>query len=452
MKHIALALAVIFAFAVPAEENLPAFTETTLRRSLDAMATLQSNGGWGMAWTDDGKLMWGEYKPIPKRCITVQPPATPSIADVYLRATQVLKDTTYAQRAYEARDALLKLQSPQGGFPHEGNPQRGPGHYGSYDDNVTTGALDFLLALWAYTGTDEDRLTVESVGDFLLVSQYPDSGGWPQALGANGKPRKGYGKHITFNDGAMVSAIRALLKLHKRTGNDQYLQAAITGGDAIIRLQGGPGEAVWAQQYDAKTLKPAWARKFESPGYTPAESVGVCDVLIELYLYTGMKRFLEPLPKAFAWYESSRLPNGKWARLYEPSTHRPVYGRRDKAIPVYSLEEACSGYSWQSSWYPHAAKKAYERIQAMGRDAYLKERDAPQPPPKAAQCESRVRDICDSISPEGWWLREPNTSELKDLAKAKHSPDCQIIHAGTFCRNAAVLLDYLECVHREPRE
>ncbi len=446
MEKSGFVIAMLAALAAFAEEALPMKAEATLRSALACMATRQWSGGWGMAWTKDGSVVWGEYRPMPQRCITVQPPATPGTARVYVRAARLLGDATYAQRARMARDALLKLQTPEGGFPHEGDPTAGPGRYGTFDDDVTTGALDLLIDWWQFTGHEEDRRAVERVGEFLLKVQYPDSGGWPQQWPA--LPYS-YAHYITLNDDVMVNVMRALLKLHRLTSDDRYLEAAKKGGDCLIKLQGGAGEAVWAQQYDSKTLKPAWARKFEPAGYTAAESIGVCSMLVDLHLYTGLKRFLEPLPKAFVWYQASRLPNGKWARLYEPGTHRPVYGRRDKAEPVYEFENACSGYGWQGNWYPHDAKRAYDRIQEIGCDAYRGEREAAESPPRATDYEVQVRTVCARLSPVGWWLRKPGGAERSYLEEQGLSPDQEIVSSGTFCANANLLLDYLQCIRAE---
>lgn len=435
-KTTLLLLALAAAWSAAAAENF----EAALNRALEAMAARQVHGGWAMAWTQDGRVTWGEYRPVSPGCITVQPPATPGVAQVYLRAAEVLGEPRWLDKAREARDALLALQTPAGGFPHEGDPTKGHATVGTFDDHVTTGALAFFLALWKTTQDPKDKAAVDSVGAFLLEAQYP-SGGWPQRYPP---PAKSYGRCITFNDNVMANVLRALFDLHEATGDHRYLEAALRGGDCIIALQGGPGEAAWAQQYDPDTLEPAWARDFEPPGYCTAESVGVCDILIELYLETGQARFLEPLPKAFAWFEAVALPNGKRARLYEPGTHRPVYGRRDKRVRVYDFAQACSGYGWQAPWFPTNAKAAYERIQAVGRDAYLAERAAKRPPePKALR--TRAQEAAQALSPQGEWLSNaPGERTRQELRELGLPEDAAIVHTHLFCGHAHALLDAIE--------
>ncbi len=422
----------------------PDSAEAALRRALDAVAARQVNGGWGHGYTRDGAVMWGEHTPKAKGWVTVQPPGTPTVGGVFLRAARLLGEPEHMSVARNARDALLAIQAPAGGFPHERDPEAGPGEYSTFDDDTTTAALRFLLAWWEHTRAEVDWREVMKVGELILNAQYAESGGWPQSY----PPPTGYGRHITFNDNNIERIIEALLDLYARTGKERFLAAAKKGGECILRLQGGPGEAVWAQQYDQETLAPVWARKFEPPGYTPAESVGVCNTLVELYLVTGEERFLEPLPRAFEWYDTHRLENGKWARLYEPGTQRPVYGRRDKAEKVYDFEEACSGYGWQGEWYPHEAKRAYERIGEVGREAYVAERKRARRR-AFAEVEAAAEAALAALGDGDEWLRQPSATELTYYRKYGVPERVAFVDMGAFTRNAQALLDYLEAARDE---
>ncbi|MBP8128311.1 MAG: hypothetical protein KA184_01935 [Candidatus Hydrogenedentes bacterium] len=439
MEGVLFLLAVLSApAATPADLQVRA--EETLRKSLAAMTVRQCGGGWGTSYAQDDSVMWGEYRPVPRHWITVQPPATPGVAGIFLGASETLRDPALAEPARAARNALARIMTPEGGFPHEGPVDREWRKRGTFDDDVTTGALRFLIAWRQYTNAEEDLELVRRVGEFLLLSQY-ENGGWPQAYPPGGSD---YDHCITLNDNAMVNVIRALLRLYELLGDARYLEAAHRGGACILRLQGGPGEAAWAQQYDPETLKPAWARTFEPPGYTPAESAEVCEVLAELYLVTGEDRFLEPLPRAFAWYEESRLQDGKWARLYEPGTHRPIYGHPKDRVVVYDAAGARGGYSWRGEWYPYRAKALYEEIRSRGRDAVLREQAAPESPGTRAELAERVAAVCDAITGTGEWLSAPADSERAVLREFKANPDQMLVHTSVFVHNARILLDYLE--------
>ena len=421
--------------------NQPVEAERTLRRALDAMATHMRSGGWADQWSLGGEVVWGQKGVIPKSWITVQPAATPATAKVYVEAARVLADERYLTHARAARDALLALQTPEGGFPKEGDPAGGPHNTASFDDDVTTGALEFLMALWRHTEDAKDRQAVERVGAFIIRAQYRDSGGWPQRFPP---PESHYGAHITFNDDVMANVIRVLLDLNEFTGDSKYLAAAVRGGECIIRLQGGTGQEIWAQQYDARTLEPASGRSFEPAGYSPNESKEICDSLIELYLATGQARFLEPLPRAFKWYDTHRLPDGNWARLYEPGTQRPVYGRPGDGGKTYELAKARPGYSWQGRWYyPYDAQRAYRRIKDVGRDAVLIERAKARNRPLRG-ADQRVQRLCAGLSTSGFWLSPPDREQAGLLRQAGvPKAERKIIRTDVFCENARILLEFL---------
>ena len=431
-------LAVVAAMGV--NGNQPVEAERTLRRALEAMAMHMRSGGWADQWSLGEEVVWGQKGVIPKTWITVQPAATPATANVYVEAARVLGDERYLTHARAARDALLALQTPEGGFPKEGDPAGGAHNRASFDDDVTTGALKFLMTLCRQTGAEEDRQAVERVGAFIIRAQYRDCGGWPRRFPP---PESHYGAHITFNDDVMANVIRVLLELNELTGDARYLVAAVRGGECVIRLQGGGEQGIWAQQYDADTLKPAPARSFEPAGYTPNESKEICDTLIELHLATGQNRFLKPLPRAFAWYDQHRLPNGKWARLYEPGTQRPVYGLPGDGGTTYDVAKARPGYSWRGRWYPHDAKWTYGRIKAVGREAVLTERAKARNRPLRA-ADQRVRRICADLSPQGVWLSAPDREQAELLREAGvPEEERKIIRTDVFCENARILLEYL---------
>ncbi|MFM1919444.1 MAG: hypothetical protein RLZZ303_1078 [Candidatus Hydrogenedentota bacterium] len=415
-----------------------------VRAALDAalkgMAALQRNGGWTTSTTQGRELRWGQDKPVGEAWITLQPPATPSVAEVYLRAAKVLGNDAWHSVAARARDAIVAMQNEHGGFPHEGKPERPPRGAGTFDDGVTTGCAMFLLHWWQDSQNPIDRAVVDRVGGFILNAQYADSGGWPQAYPPN---PSGYQKDITLNDGVMRNVLFTLLAFHTATGDVRYLDAAKRGGECLIRLQGPDEEAIWAQQYKHDTLEPSWARNFEPPGYTPNESIGVCDALIRLYFETREERYLKPLPRAFRWYDTHRLENGLYARLYEPGTQRPVYGRRDKAEKVYELEHATGGYGWQGDWYPRRARDLYECIQQEGAEpcatAYSEQQRRVAPPSN-----EEVSRLIRQLKAEGLWTSPPTAGELEEYARHGIDADIPLVRSGEFVAHAGKLLDWLE--------
>jgi PelA/Pel-15E family pectate lyase len=425
-------------------------TKTALERALTAMAAQQRNGGWGRSVSADGAVLRGEHDLIREGWITLQPPATPTVAGVYLRAAKLLSGDPWEGVVIKAKDAIIALQTTNGGFPHEGDPAGEPRSSGTFDDDTTTACINFLLD-WAQYAEKPGALDPVKLGPEFIFAAQTACGGWPQYFPA---PKRGYQRYITLNDNVVRNVITTLLRLHREPVIPGALDSAKRGGECFIKLQGGEGEAIWAHQYDPDTLEPAWARNFEPPGYSPAESIGAMDALVELYLETGEDRFLEPLPKAFAWYDAQeRLPNGKLARLYEPGTHRPLYGRRDKPEKVYDFEQATTGYGWQVEWYPHAAKAAYERIATVGRDAVLAERaEARAQKRSAAELAPKAAEAIAAINADGLWTVPTTEEEKKFLRDAGKDENVPMIPSGEFCQNAGRLLDYYEALLREQED
>ena len=428
-----------------AAEDLRVRVEETLEKSLAAMQTYQRHGGWAVAWSKDEGVVWGEYLPIPASWITIQSPATPKVAGVYLRAGQQLSEERWITVAGEAHAALRRIQSAEGGFPHEGPPIAGNTKRATFDDGTTTDSLQFFLDWWHHTGAQVDRAAVDSVGEFLLTAQYPDSGGWPQAYPLPDN----YGRYITFNDGNYSNIMSALFTMHRETGDARYRDAALRGAEGILALQGSGEESIWAQQYDPESLEPAWARKFEPPGYTPAESAAVCETLVEVFVETGDERYMEALGRALTWYEGHKLPNGKYARLYEPGTQRPVYGRRDKAVKVYDFAEACEGYGWQGAWYPTAAKQAWDAYRKNGKEAFLEKRRRPRVVTYTAPKDETIQGICDRLGGDGLWIRKPNSAQLSFYEKNGVSAEVPMVLVRDFNTHVTQLLDYLEATAKQ---
>jgi hypothetical protein len=409
-------------------------------RAVEGVRALQAeSGGWGRIYTRDGAAMWGEWKLVPRDWITVQPPCTPTTAMTLLRAGQVLDKAGALEGADRARKALLTIQTPEGGFPHEAPPSEGARATATFDDDVTTSALRFLMAWWQHTGDASDRAEVDRVGAFLMASQYETCGLWPQRYPPGDS---GYGRDITFNDNVAYNNVHALMQLEKVTGEARYGAAIDRAGACILKLQGGEGEAVWAQQYDPESLAPSWARKFEPPGYSAGESAGMCRLLVDLYRRDGDERYLEALRRALHWYDTHKLENGRWARLYEPGTQRPVYGRRDKAEKVYDLEKATDGYAWQGNWYPQDAAAALARFDAEGGEALRARSDTAAG--KRTVDGAAVARVLAALDKEGYWTRRPSSGEKDLLKEAGVNPDQDLIDMGMFNRNLNLLLDALE--------
>ncbi len=408
--------------------------ESALRQSLAFMKTLQRYGGWAMAWTSDRAVTVGEHAVKPKEIITVQPPATPGTAGVYLRAYRILGNRDDLETAMKAGDALIVGQLNCGGFPHEFVPGDSKNRSGTFDDDVTQAATRFLIDLWKISGEKRFEKAARRCARFMLDSQY-ENGGWPQAYPL----RKGYSRYITINDDAMQDVIRTLILCYHTFDDQRYYDAALRGADCLLASQGTGKQAGWPQQWQVNG-EPAPARRFEPVALTTAETVGVLRLLLEVYRETGDKKYLKAGPPCFEWLKRSQLPNGRWARFYEYKSNRPIYCTQDGTI-IFDVSKARPGYGWQGNYFDTILEKTYKRLMEAAPEERFSILDK-KPKPSLPQLRRRAEAAISQLDRQGRWL-----SDVPEKARVVHpnfSEDVRYIQSSDFVRNAHTILDYLE--------
>ena len=294
-------------------------------------------------------------------------------------------------------DNVLTWQTPIGGWPKNRDTASEPFDgksedlHATFDNSATTGELRFLAR--AFRATNEPRYQQAFLKGLshILEAQYPN-GGWPQFYPLS----KNYHRHITFNDNAMVRILELLrdvsespdyrfLKTEYRTKAEA---AVIKGIDCILRTQikQDGKRTAWCAQHDEKTLAPAWARSYEPPSLSGAESVRVVQFLMSLE---------EPTPEIIAavegsveWFTSvaihgmrlDRFTNAEgqddkrivadpdagplWARFYELGSNRPIFLDRDSVVRyAFSKigQERRTGYAYYGNWAARLLTEDYPR-------------------------------------------------------------------------------------------
>lgn len=311
------------------------------------------------------------------------------ITAIYLADLHCAEDlsqfTSAEQEQIVAADQVLRRQRGNGGWPKgtdDHSPLRLRLERDLEDTTLDNGSThqEIELLARAFTATRLPRFRDGCLDgiEFLLAAQY-SNGGWPQRFP---NPR-GYARHITFNDHAMIGALRVLRGVARGTPPFEWADddlreragvAVARGVECILRCQvvvdGLP--TAWGQQHDELTFEPRPARSFEPASLCTAESVEVVRFLMQLEPATPEIR--EHIEGAIAWLSGparlggirqvSQDPVGKriisdpeapplWARLYELGTNLPIFGDRDGKT-YYSLaeisDERRQGYSWYGSW------------------------------------------------------------------------------------------------------
>ena len=270
----------------------------------------------------------------------------------------------------------------------------------TFDNSTTYTHIYYLAQVYTQTKIEKYKDACLKGIDFILEAQYPN-GGWPQYFPLE----KGYSRHITFNDGAYMGIMNLLGKIVQNDPNLSFVDSETKnkvsiayekGIDCILKTQiSDHGKlTAWCQQHDETTLLPTWARKFEPPSVSNAESVDI--VLFLMKIENPSEQIIRSVQGAIKWFSDSKIYNTRvetfqapefdskykkvtddrrvvidstappiWTRYYELGTGRPLFCDRD-SVYLYSLAEVSrerrSGYAWYT-YNPEKALKKYPEWQ-----------------------------------------------------------------------------------------
>lgn len=451
---IAVALSLVSPCSLRADQEQAA--REALERATRFLQSISTAGGYVGIYSLDLTERFGEarYEKASPTQIWVQPPGTPTVGGMFLRAYHATGDERYLTAARDAGMALAWGQRTHGGWDHRVDVahltpgatkvERKEGHC-AFDDDITQSAISFLMQL--DDTLDEPWLTesIELALDFMIEAQFPN-GAWPQWYPLRG----GYHDYYTYNDNAINDCIAVMFEAYDRYHEPAYLACARRGADFIIASQLPAPQAGWAQQY-SHDMKPAWARAFEPPGVCSAATSRNIRTLVDAYVRTGDEKYLGPIPAAIDWLMRSRLPadaispdevrqnadggTGIWARLYEVGTNRPVYGDRENPQKmIYDVrdvsERELKSYGWQGTFGVPGAIENYERATQPGGVEAQRRRKEPASAEarrrRAESLEPRVRRVISQLDDQGRWV----TGETLEIR--------------SFVKNMNLLCEYLE--------
>jgi hypothetical protein len=354
--------------------------QAALRKAVEFYRTkVATEGGYHFAYAEDLSYGRSEMSEGPTR-VEIQRDGTPLVGMAYLDAYHATGDPYYRDAARDVARVLVKGQYCSGGWDYyiEFDPQkraqfpyRTDGRCAqtgadkttrptTLDDNVTQAATRLLMRVDRELDFADAAIhdAARYALDSLVKAQHPN-GAWPQRYSRFSDaaefpvkrasypeswprtwPGADYYAHYTFNDNSIVDALDAMLEAARIYKEPRYLASAEKGGEFMLLSQMPEPQPGWAQQYN-REMHPAWARQFEPPSITGGESQAVMRALMLLYRETGNRKYLEPLPRALAYYKGSILPDVEnpseirrracpgrtpcFARFYELKTNRPLY-------------------------------------------------------------------------------------------------------------------------------
>ena len=268
----------------------------------------------------------------------------------------------------------------------------------TFDNRTTYSQIACLANIYTVTKVEKYKESAIKGLDYILSAQY-ENGGWPQYFPLENN----YSSHITYNDDAFPGIMWLLKDIADEKPEYAFLNdnkrkqlktAFDKGLQCILKTQindaGKP--TAWCQQYDEKTLAPAWARKFEPPSICNSESVQVITLLMSIK--NPSKEIIDAVNYAVEWFQASAIEGIKvntiaapemvtpyrisrtdkvvvqdatapkiWTRYYELKTHRPLFCNRDSKV-VYSLAEVDRERRDGYAWYTYAPQKILNSYEA----------------------------------------------------------------------------------------
>jgi hypothetical protein len=158
------------------------------------------------------------------------------------------------------------------------------------------------------------------------------------------------------------------------------------------------------------------------------------EALIRLARETGDKKYLEPVPRALAYFKTCLLPDGQVARYYELKTNKPLYMDASYKL-TYDASAAPEHYGWKQNARFDAIEKQYEA--AM--------RGESLPAPKR-DLTAEVRKIVASLDANGRWVSKFAGERL--VGQPKFPDGFAYISSAVLSQNLETLSEFLAATRK----
>jgi hypothetical protein len=164
--------------------------------------------------------------------------------------------------------------------------------------------------------------------------------------------------------------------------------------------------------------------------------------LMSLYRVTGKRAYLEPIPRAIAYYRRSRLPEGGLARFYELKSNRPLYFTREYKL-TYDDSDLPTHYAFKVGDWVEKIAAQYERLLLQPWQPKSARADL-QVPRISPSLEQRVRRVMDGLDARGAWVE---SGSLRYHGAGDET--ARIIRCRTFASNVRLLASYVAAVRQQ---
>ncbi len=434
-----------------------------------------AHGGYVYQISADLSRREGEGR-VGKTTAWIEPPATPSVGMAYLSAYRRCGDPMLLDAAKETASALVRGQLRSGGWDNriefdptdrakysyrvDSRTDKKTHNTTTFDDDKSQSAIRFLMQLDRELGFGDPAIhrCVIYALDATTKAQY-SNGAWPQRYSEFREPSgseplkasipdswprtypaKRYADYYTLNDNTLSDLIVTMLDAWETYQDSRYLDSAIRGGEFLLRAQLPEPQPGWAQQYD-QNMHPAWARKFEPPAISGGESQGVMRTLMTLYRRTAAEtdnaeRFLEPIPRAIAYFRRSLLDDGRLARFYEMETNRPLFFTTDYEL-VYTTHDLPTHYGFIVTSKLDPIEKELGKLRRTdvgdrwpGQSRGTRDR--------STEFDREVTQLILKLDPRGAWV-EPGKLRYHGAGDTT----THVIRSDTFAKNLRTLAEWL---------
>jgi PelA/Pel-15E family pectate lyase len=497
-------LRICMAFAVVAivspliaQGSLRDEAQTALKKAATYYRTkVASHGGYVYYTSEDLTQRWGEGEATADQIFT-EPPGTPAVGCAYLDAFAATGDRFHLEAARATGLALIHGQLESGGWSqridfnpkgtHTGRYRNGKGpkdgrNHSSLDDNQTQSSIQFLARL--DRALEFKDATVNDAAKYalgaLLKAQFPIGAfpqGWAEPVAAHPIkrasypkdwprlwPKEAYHKYYTLNDGLAGTVSDTLLTAIEVYNDERHRAALARLGDFLLLAQMPDPQPAWCQQYNFE-MQPTWARKFEPPAICGLESEDAIETLMKVYVVTGDKKYLAPIPRALAYLKTCVLPDGRMPRFRELETNRALYMTRPPGVSSsssapgyyefsYSDQNLPSHYGWKQPQHldelsrqfaalekgPRPSAKVTQRVTPDGK-LFTVGASEPVLKRSASELEPEVREILASLDAQGRWVSTYAGERL--VGQPKFANGFRYLGSHVFNQNMQILSDYL---------